>query len=91
MVAEYPNYSKSYTGLADAYYKDNNKGLAVKNYRLSLKLDPHNSYTSEMIKKLERLWSLLPNGTIPAYACLHFIIIIYFREVIKYIKRKWLF
>jgi len=55
MVAEYPNYSKSYTGLADAYYKDNNKGLAVKNYRLSLKLDPHNSYTSEMIKKLERL------------------------------------
>jgi CubicO group peptidase (beta-lactamase class C family) len=55
MVSEYPNYSKSYTGLADAYYKDNNKGMAVKNYRLSLKLDPHNSYASEMIKKLERL------------------------------------
>jgi len=55
MVSEYPNYSKSYSGLADAYYKDNNKGLAVKNYRLSLKLDPHNSYASEMIKKLEKL------------------------------------
>lgn len=55
MVSEYPKYSKSYLGLADAYYKDNNKGLAVKNYRLSLKLDPHNPYASDMIKKLERL------------------------------------
>ena len=55
MVSDYPNNPKSYAGLADAYYKDNNKGLAVKNYRISIKLDPHNSYASDMIKKLERL------------------------------------
>jgi CubicO group peptidase (beta-lactamase class C family) len=55
MVVEYPNYARSYSGLADAYYRDNNKGLAIKNYRISLGINPHNSYAADMIKKLERM------------------------------------
>lgn len=52
LVADYPSYSKAYIGLADAYNKDGNKGLAIKNYRLALRYEPMNSYASDMLRRL---------------------------------------
>jgi serine beta-lactamase-like protein LACTB, mitochondrial len=52
LVQDYPQYSKAYIGLADAYYKDGNKGLSLKNYRLALRYEPMNSYAADMIRRL---------------------------------------
>ncbi len=51
-TTEYPEYTEAFIGLGDAYYKDGNKGLALKNFRQALKLQPANKYVSDMIKKL---------------------------------------
>jgi hypothetical protein len=40
-------------GLADAYYKDGNKGLALENFRLAATHDSKNKYAKDMIKKIE--------------------------------------
>jgi len=53
LAAQYPGFSKAYVGLADAYYKDKNKGLAQKNYRTAVRLDPLNVYAANMIRKLQ--------------------------------------
>lgn len=50
---DYPDYHKGYVGLGDAYLKDGNKGLALRNYRQALKLNPKNTYIIDMIKKIE--------------------------------------
>jgi serine beta-lactamase-like protein LACTB, mitochondrial len=52
IISENPGYSASYVGLADAYYADGNRGLALKNFRTALRLDPNNTYASNMIKKI---------------------------------------
>lgn len=52
LTGKYPDYPNAYIGLGDAYYKDGNKGLSLKNFRLALRLDPVNSYAAEMVKKL---------------------------------------
>ncbi len=52
LIKEAPAYARGYQGLADAYYKDGNKGLAIKNFRTVLKMDPMNFYASQMVKKL---------------------------------------
>jgi serine beta-lactamase-like protein LACTB, mitochondrial len=51
-VSEYPEYAPAYIGLADAYYADGNRGLALKNYRIAYKLDPRNNYILSMVKKI---------------------------------------
>jgi serine beta-lactamase-like protein LACTB, mitochondrial len=51
-ISEYPEYPTAFVGLADAYYADGNRGLALKNYRTAMKLDPANSYVSGMVKKI---------------------------------------
>lgn len=48
-----PNSLNPFIGLADAYLKDGNKGLALKAFIRAAKIDPHNSYANKMIKKLE--------------------------------------
>ncbi|MGE5804611.1 MAG: serine hydrolase [Ignavibacteria bacterium] len=53
LAAQYPNLSKAFVGLADAYYKDNNKGLAQRNYRTAVRLDPLDVYAANMIRKLQ--------------------------------------
>jgi tetratricopeptide (TPR) repeat protein len=50
---EYHGYFKGFVGLGDAYLKDGNEGLALRNYRMALKLNPLNNYVADMIKKLE--------------------------------------
>jgi serine beta-lactamase-like protein LACTB, mitochondrial len=51
-IHEYPDFTNAYIGLADAYYADGNRGLALKHYRIALKLDPKNNYVSSMVKKI---------------------------------------
>lgn len=38
--------------LADAYLNDNNKGLALRNYRIANNIDPRDRYVNNMIKRL---------------------------------------
>jgi len=45
-------FAKGYKGLADAYYRDGNRGLSIRNYRKALEFDPGNKYIFDMIKKL---------------------------------------
>lgn len=52
LTREFPNAADVFIGLGDAYLKDGNKGLATKNFRLALRLQPLNSYAAEMLKKL---------------------------------------
>jgi serine beta-lactamase-like protein LACTB len=52
LTIEYSDYADAFIGLGDAYYKDGNKGLSLKNFRLALRLDPVNGYAAEMLKKL---------------------------------------
>jgi len=49
-----PEYADAYTGLGDVFFKDNNMGLALRNYRRSLRFDPKNEYALKMIKKIEQ-------------------------------------
>jgi tetratricopeptide (TPR) repeat protein len=48
-----PNSLNSFIGLADAYLKDGNKGMALKAFIKAAKIDRNNSYANKMIKKLE--------------------------------------
>ena len=51
-VIAYPNSGNVYDSLGEAYMKNNNKELAIKNYERSLKLDPTNKNAEEMLKRL---------------------------------------
>jgi serine beta-lactamase-like protein LACTB, mitochondrial len=53
LISKKDNYSKYFVGLADSYYKDGNKGLALKNFRNVVNLDSKNKYALDMIKKIE--------------------------------------
>ncbi|NWF88883.1 MAG: serine hydrolase [Ignavibacteriaceae bacterium] len=53
LISRDNNFAKYYVGLADAYYIDGNKGLAVKNFRHALSLDPKEKYAQDMIKRIE--------------------------------------
>jgi CubicO group peptidase (beta-lactamase class C family) len=50
---EFPANISAVIGVGDSYYHNGNKGFAMKYYRKALKLDSSNSYSSNMIKKLE--------------------------------------
>jgi CubicO group peptidase (beta-lactamase class C family) len=53
LISKKDNFSKYYIGLSDAYYKDGNKGLALRNFRHAVNLDSKNKYALDMIKKIE--------------------------------------
>ena len=53
LISKKDNFAKYYVGLADAYYKDGNKGLALRNFRNAVNLDSKNKYAHDMIKKIE--------------------------------------
>lgn len=48
----YPESSNVYDSLGEAFMKNGDKELAIKNYMLSLKLDPSNKNAEEMINKM---------------------------------------
>jgi pimeloyl-ACP methyl ester carboxylesterase len=52
-VIAYPESSNTYDSLAEAYMKNGDKDLAIKNYKKSLELDPENKNALEMLKRLE--------------------------------------
>ena len=52
-VKEYPESSNVYDSLAEAYLKDEQIDLAIKNYTKALELDPTNDNAKEMLKKLK--------------------------------------
>ena len=53
LITKKENYSQYYVGLADAYFKDGNKGLALKNFKTAAKLDSKNKYVQNMIYRIE--------------------------------------
>ncbi len=53
-VKMYPESSNVYDSLGEAYMKDDNKELAIKNYEKSLELDPKNDNTKKMIEELKK-------------------------------------
>jgi cyclase len=52
-VKEFPKAWNSYDCLAEAYMKMGNKKLAIKNYKISLKLNPDNTNAVNMLKTLQ--------------------------------------
>jgi CubicO group peptidase (beta-lactamase class C family) len=52
-VQEYPKSANTYDSLAEAYAKMGQKELAIKNYEMSLQLDPKNQNAIDTIKKLK--------------------------------------
>ncbi len=53
-VELFPESANVYDSLGEAYMKNGNTQLAVKNYRKSLELNPENNNAREMLKKLEK-------------------------------------
>jgi len=53
-VEEYAKSATIYDSLAEAYGKDNQKQLAIENYRKSLELDPKNQNAADKLKELEK-------------------------------------
>ena len=51
-VSAYPKSSNTYDSLGEAYMKAGNKGLAIKNYKKSLELNPNNKNAEEILKRL---------------------------------------
>ena len=53
-VAAFPESSNTYDSLGEAYMKNGDKELAIKNYKRSLELDPNSTNAVNMLKKLEK-------------------------------------
>lgn len=53
-VELFPESANVYDSLGEAYMRNGNTKLAVKNYRKSLELNPENNNAREMLKKLEK-------------------------------------
>ena len=51
-VETYPSDANAYDSLGEVYMEAGKKDLAIKNYRRSLDLDPHNDHAKAMLKKL---------------------------------------
>jgi len=52
-VAEFPNSSNVYDSIGEAYMTNGDTKLAIKNYEISLKLDPKNENAKKMLEKLK--------------------------------------
>jgi len=50
---EFPNSANTYDSLGEAYMKNGQKDLAIKNYKKSLELNPKNTNAKEMLDKLK--------------------------------------
>lgn len=50
----FPNTFEILVALADAYHKDNNKGLALRNFRIANQIDQHDRYVNSMIRRLSQ-------------------------------------
>jgi CubicO group peptidase (beta-lactamase class C family) len=53
-VEEYPQAGDPYDSLGEAYMKNGERELAIKNYERSLELDPKNQNAVDMLKKLKQ-------------------------------------
>jgi D-alanyl-D-alanine-carboxypeptidase/D-alanyl-D-alanine-endopeptidase len=53
-VAEYPDSWNVYDSLAEAYMKNGDSKLAIKNYSKSLELNPKNTNAVEMLEKIKK-------------------------------------
>lgn len=53
MTVDEPSLIDGYIGLGDTYLNDNNRGLALRNYRRALNIESSNSYCKKMIEKIE--------------------------------------
>jgi Beta-lactamase/Tetratricopeptide repeat len=53
-VEAYPKGANTYDSLAEAYMINNDRDLAIQNYKKSLELNPNNTNATEMLKKLEK-------------------------------------
>jgi tetratricopeptide (TPR) repeat protein len=51
-VETYPSDANAYDSLGEVYMEAGKKELAIKNYRRSLELDPHNDHAKAVLKKL---------------------------------------
>jgi cytochrome c-type biogenesis protein CcmH/NrfG len=49
----YPQSSNVYDSLGEAYMRNVDKDLAIKSYKRSLEINPHNGNAIQMLKKLE--------------------------------------
>lgn len=54
MVLEYPESANAYDSLGEAYMTAGNKGLAIKNYKKSLELNPDNEKAKNMLEQLQK-------------------------------------
>ncbi len=52
IVKEYPNSANAYDSLAEAYQLNGSKELAIRNYQISLKLNPENENARDKLKEL---------------------------------------
>ena len=52
-VSEYPNSGNVYDSLGDAYMKNGQNKLAIKNFEKSLELNPDNKNAKEQLNKLK--------------------------------------
>jgi len=53
-VAVYPEAFNTYDSLGEAYLANDERELAIKNYKKSLELNPQNTNATEVLKKLEQ-------------------------------------
>jgi CubicO group peptidase (beta-lactamase class C family) len=51
-IKNFPDWSRAYNDLGDAYKLNGNVELALENFKKSLELDPNNNYAKEKLKKL---------------------------------------
>ena len=55
LVSEFPKAPNPYDSLGEAYFINKEYELAIKNYKISLELNPKNRHAVEMIDKIENL------------------------------------
>ena len=54
-VASFPESGNVYDSLGEAYLKDGNKELAIKNYKISVEVDPNNENGIKILKELQSI------------------------------------
>jgi len=55
LVSEFPKSSNVYDSFGEAYFMNKEYELAIRNYKISLELNPNNTHAVEMIDKMEKL------------------------------------
>jgi len=66
-VEAYPNAFNTYDSLAEAYLADNQRELAMKNYKKSVELNPSNTNATQVIKRLEQPAVVVDAKVLEAY------------------------